>query len=253
MIPDLLISPTVGLSPTIPQYVAGETIEPFVSVPTATEQRFAATAAAEPELEPEVFRSRAYGFRVNPPRALHPLVERDERKFAHSLRLVLPRITAPASRRRCTRNASRIGREPTSASEPAVVSILSAVSILSFSRMGIPCIGPRSSLRFRSRSRSRAISMASGFDSITELIAGPFRSNSSMRRKYAFVSPTAVILPDDIARCSSGIVASSHRNVSRVPPAREAGTAAEQASRLKKSRRCTAHIYRLCVRTQIPT
>src|SRR5947209_20032968 len=100
MIPAPGISPTVGLIPTSPHIDDGDTIEPSVSVPTAAAHRFAATAAAEPELEPLVFRSSAYGFRVNPPRPLHPLVECVERKFAHSLRFVLPRITAPAARSR---------------------------------------------------------------------------------------------------------------------------------------------------------
>ncbi len=74
----------------------GLTIDPSVSVPTATAERFAATAAAEPELEPDVLRSSAYGFLVNPPRPLHPLVEWLDLMFAHSLRFVLPRMTAPA-------------------------------------------------------------------------------------------------------------------------------------------------------------
>ena len=39
--------------------LAGEVIEPSVSVPTATAQRFAETAAADPALEPEVLRSVA--------------------------------------------------------------------------------------------------------------------------------------------------------------------------------------------------
>ena len=59
------------------------------------------------------------GLRVRPPRALQPLTERVERMLAHSLRLVLPRITAPASRRRLTTCASRGARTPSSASEPA--------------------------------------------------------------------------------------------------------------------------------------
>ena len=42
-----------------PQYDAGETIEPSVSVPIATAQRLADTAAAEPELEPDGLRSMA--------------------------------------------------------------------------------------------------------------------------------------------------------------------------------------------------
>ena len=35
MMPDLLNSPTVGLMPTIPLLLEGQTIEPFVSVPMA--------------------------------------------------------------------------------------------------------------------------------------------------------------------------------------------------------------------------
>ena len=38
-------------------------------------QMLAATAAPDPELEPEGLRSRQYGLRVCPPRPLHPLVE----------------------------------------------------------------------------------------------------------------------------------------------------------------------------------
>src|SRR6185436_17897385 len=107
MIPLRLHRPTVGLIPTIPHCVAGETIEPSVSVPMATAHKFADTAAAEPELEPEGFRSRTYGFFVSPPRPLQPDVDRVPLKFAHSLRFVLPKITAPASRNFCTIKASR--------------------------------------------------------------------------------------------------------------------------------------------------
>jgi hypothetical protein len=56
-IPERLTRPTVGLRPTSPQTDAGLTIEPSVSVPTATAQRSALIAAAEPELEPLVSRS----------------------------------------------------------------------------------------------------------------------------------------------------------------------------------------------------
>src|SRR5574342_77671 len=137
-IPARLTSPSVGLIPTTPFELAGQTIDPSVSVPTATGHRSAETATAEPELEPQGFRSSAYGLRHWPPRALQPLVERVERKFAHSDRFVLPSSTAPTSRRRCTTNASRSGLPCRSASEPAVVFIASAVSTLSFTRTGIP-------------------------------------------------------------------------------------------------------------------
>ncbi len=98
MIPERLISPTVGFIETIPHTADGEMREPSVSVPTATAQRLAATATAEPELEPEGLRSSAYGFLVSPPRPLQPLVEFSPRKFAHSLKFVFPKMIAPASR-----------------------------------------------------------------------------------------------------------------------------------------------------------
>src|SRR5262249_14765061 len=58
MIPERLTSPSVGLIPTIPFVVAGQTIEPSVSVPTATLQRLAETAQPEPELAQQGLRSR---------------------------------------------------------------------------------------------------------------------------------------------------------------------------------------------------
>ena len=59
MIPARLTRPTVGLMPTMPFAEDGQTMEPSVSVPTATAQRFAETPAPEPELEPHGLRSSA--------------------------------------------------------------------------------------------------------------------------------------------------------------------------------------------------
>src|SRR5260221_12720514 len=123
MIPERLHNPTVGLIPTTPLIEAGQRIDPFVSVPIATAHRFAATAAPDPELDPHGFLSNAYGFLVCPPRLLHPLDERLERKLAHSLKLVLPSKTAPDSRNLEMMNASFEARFPSSAMDPAVVSI----------------------------------------------------------------------------------------------------------------------------------
>src|SRR5262249_58424236 len=97
--------PPVGLIPTRLFAPDGHTIDPSVSVPTPIAARFAAIAAPVPELEPQGFRSSAYGFFTWPPRPLQPLVERVERKFAHSLRFVLPRMTTPRSEER------RVGKE----------------------------------------------------------------------------------------------------------------------------------------------
>jgi len=73
MTPLRLHRPTVGFTPTMPMIDAGKTIDPPVSVPTVRAARFAAAAAPEPELDPQVVRSSAYGLRPWPPRALQPL------------------------------------------------------------------------------------------------------------------------------------------------------------------------------------
>jgi hypothetical protein len=57
--PARLTKPTVGLRPTIPHAFDGLRMDPSVSVPTATGQRLALTATAEPELDPLGLRSSA--------------------------------------------------------------------------------------------------------------------------------------------------------------------------------------------------
>src|SRR5215469_3723447 len=138
IMPLRLTRPTVGLIPARPFADEGQTIEPSVSVPMPTAARFAEMPAPVPELDPDGFRSSAYGFFVRPPRPLQPLVECVDRKFAHSLRLVLPRMTTPAARRRSTMNASFGAGEPSSASDPAVVIMRSCVAMLSLIRIGMP-------------------------------------------------------------------------------------------------------------------
>src|SRR6476619_2538810 len=110
MMPPRLTRPTVGLMPTNPATDDGQMMLPSVSVPTPTAAIEAAIALPVPELDPQGLRSSAYGFFVCPPRELQPELDRVERKFAHSLRLVLPRITAPAARRRAATKASCFGR-----------------------------------------------------------------------------------------------------------------------------------------------
>ena len=56
--------------PTTEFALAGLRIEPEVSVPTATVQRPAATATAEPLLEPPGLALAVYGFTTWPPREL---------------------------------------------------------------------------------------------------------------------------------------------------------------------------------------
>src|SRR6266581_2667703 len=143
MIPAPSTRPSVGFTPTSEQALDGQTIDPSVSVPIPTAAKFAAIDAPVPELEPQGLRSSAYGFAHCPPRALQPLDDWLDRMFAHSERLVLPRITAPAARSRAISGASRGGVTPASASDPAVVIMRSTVAMLSFTSTGIPCSGPR--------------------------------------------------------------------------------------------------------------
>src|SRR5207237_10709998 len=94
-----------------------------------------------PEHESDGVRFSAWGCSDWPPRALQPLEECVERKFAHSLRFVLPRITTPAARRRAMSGASCGAYQPSRAREPAVVIIRSDVSTLCLLRLGMACRG----------------------------------------------------------------------------------------------------------------
>src|SRR5687768_14644775 len=119
--PARLVSPTVGLMPATPDWPDGQTIDPSVSVPSEAAVSAAATAAADPELEPQGLRSSTHGLPHCPPAPLQPLELPKPRKLAHSLRFALPRITAPARRSRRATVASCSAGRPTSASEPARV------------------------------------------------------------------------------------------------------------------------------------
>ena len=205
MMPACETSPIVGLMPTTFCSPAGHRIDPSVSVPTASVARLAATTVAEPDDDPHGSRSSEYGLRVKPPRALHPLNGANPRKFAHSDRLALPSTMAPASRRRATIGASRRTLLPTSAREPAVVSIRSSVAMLSFTITGMPWSGPRRWWPRRCMSSQRAIFTASGLVSITAPSNG---FNSSIRARYHFTSSVALRSRAFIAAWSWATVAS---------------------------------------------
>src|SRR5262245_46731709 len=174
MTPALLMRPIVGLIPTTPLVEDGPTMDPSVSVPMVAVEKLAEAAAPDPELEPLGMRSSAYGFRQNPPRPpfqprpLQPGVPRtNDFHPAHSLILALPRITAPAARNFSATKESFGGIDPCNAVEPAVVVILSAVPMLSFTRIGMPWSGPRGLFAFRSASSASATARALGLVSST--------------------------------------------------------------------------------------
>ncbi len=91
--------------PTTPHRAAGWRIEPPVSVPIPSGVWYAATAAALPPLLPPGTRSSAHGFAVGPKAECSV-----DEPIANSSMLVLPRITAPASRRRSVMWASNGAR-----------------------------------------------------------------------------------------------------------------------------------------------
>ena len=83
-------------------------------MPTAA--KLAATAAPVPPLEPPGFRVGSYGLRVCPAIELTVVIPR-----ASSCMFVLPRMMAPASRRRLTWNASSGGTDVASPIAPPLV------------------------------------------------------------------------------------------------------------------------------------
>src|SRR4029434_4002321 len=107
--------------PTTAFWFPGDRIDPEVSVPTATVQKPAATATAEPLLEPPGPSSVPYGLMTWPPRELYPAGIPVVMKLAHSVMLALPRLTTPTSRSLVTRNASRGATQSFNSSDRALV------------------------------------------------------------------------------------------------------------------------------------
>src|SRR5204863_10141498 len=89
--------PYVGLTPTTPQNDAGWRMEPPVSNPEASGTQRAATAAAEPPLDPPGVRSIAHGLRTAP----NAEFSLDD-PIANSSQFVLATMTASAAIRRST-------------------------------------------------------------------------------------------------------------------------------------------------------
>ena len=147
--------------------------------------------------------------RVWRPRALQPLDDRLDRKFAHSLRFVFPRITAPERRSAETSAASFAAGRPANANDPAVVCIESPVSMLSLIRTGMPSSGPITRPPSRRLSMRSAVSCASGFSSITDRRVGPAQSIALIRSRYISVSRVTVSSPASICRRSCEMVAAA--------------------------------------------
>ena len=125
-------------------------MEPPVSVPIASGVIRAATAAADPPLEPPGTRVRSHGLRVIPRAAFSV-----EPPMANSSMLVLPINTRPASRSLRTTVASYGGTNSASMRELQVVRS-PAVHSTSFNATGTPSKG----LKARPAARRRSASFA---------------------------------------------------------------------------------------------
>src|ERR1700722_15959279 len=108
--------PYVGLTPTTPHSAAGWRMEPPVSLPSATDEKPAATAAALPPDEPPGTRSRLWGLRVGPKAECSV-----DEPMANSSMLVLPTKTAPAALSLVTAVASYGGAQPSRMRDEHVV------------------------------------------------------------------------------------------------------------------------------------
>ena len=123
------------MKPTTPHSEPGWRIEPPVSEPSETGARPAATATAEPPLDPPGMRSSAHGLRVTPSAEFSV-----DEPIANSSQLVLPRTIAPAASRRSTAVAVKGGTKRSRIREAAVVGT-SRVQMLSFTATGTPNSG----------------------------------------------------------------------------------------------------------------
>jgi len=146
------------LSPTTPDSAAGWRTDPPVSDPSAIDAMRAATAAADPPLDPPGVRSSAHGLRVGP----NAEFSVDE-PIANSSQLVLPTMMAPARSRRATAVASYGGTNDSRIFDAAVVRT-PRVQMLSFSATGTPASGAS---RHRSKWRSMSAARASARSPVT--------------------------------------------------------------------------------------
>src|SRR5688572_4589111 len=138
----------------MPQSAAGWRTEPPVSEPRASGARPAATAAADPPEEPPGTRVGSQGLRVGPKAEFSV-----EEPKANSSRLVFPRITAPAARRRAVTVASPGARNPWRIRDAQVVGWPAAWR-LSLRATGTPSRGRGGAPEARRASTARAAARA---------------------------------------------------------------------------------------------
>ena len=192
----------MGLTPTTPQSAAGWRIDPPVSDPSASGAKPAATAAAEPPLEPPGTRFTSCGFRVAPNAEFSV-----DDPIANSSRFVLPIAIPPAARTRSTTVAVYGGSQPLRIFEEHVVA-MPRVQRLSFRATGTPASGPGSSPRLTAASTASAASSAAS--DITRLNACTSGSRASMTARCSSTTDRAERSPARTAAAVSRAVTAPH-------------------------------------------
>ncbi len=180
--------PWLGFIPTSPLNAAGMRVEPPPSLAVPKGMRPAATAAAEPPLEPPGVRSVFQGLRVVP----HALVCVNA-TVPNSGAAVLPTGTAPAARSRATwGESSATGGRSLYSSEPCEVG-MPPQSSRSFTPKGTPASTPGSSPRATlSSTASAAWRAMSGFrwtNAFSRSLPAAIASRHSSSTSTALSSP----------------------------------------------------------------
>lgn len=188
--------PKVGFMPTMPVKPAGIRIEPPPSEPWCSAPMPRAAATAAPPEEPPAVRLVSQGLRATSPRGLSVTPFQP-----NSGVVVLPRITAPASRNRAT------GGESTgSGATPSVVRLPRRVGkpfirLRSLTVAGTPSIGPRGRPSRQRASLARAASRAPSASTRVKAPTSPF--HRSIRARQARVASTGERAPRRNRRTSS--------------------------------------------------
>src|SRR5262249_34701927 len=135
--PARLTRPCVGAIATMLEFDAGFRIDTPVSSASASIVRFAATAAAEPPLDPPGMREVSYALLVWPPSGLRPILP-----LPNASRLDLARMIAPAWRNLATTVASAGGFGLAKGIAEPLDEGISSESIASLATTGMQCSGP---------------------------------------------------------------------------------------------------------------
>ena len=179
------IRPYDGLNPGRPQNAPGMRVEPPPSEAVANGTMPAATAAAEPPLDPPGVRDGFHGLRVTPHAGVAVMQVEPNSGAA-----VLPIGTAPAARSRATcTESSSIGGRSLYSSDPCDVG-RPAQSSRSFTPKGTPAIGPGSSPRATAASTASAAFRARPSSTTTKAFSAGLSASS--RARHSSSTSTAV-------------------------------------------------------------